>query len=101
MSRISEDGREIKAGGPKSIKIVLVGDTTVGKTCLIRNFLSNIFTEEYEPTVLDVYKGVKNVKRKQIELEIQDTSGDEHLATNRQVQYTHTDVFIICVAANA
>lgn len=51
--------------------------------------------------MLDVYKGTKNVKKKQIELEIHDTSGDENLAQNRQVQYTHTDIFVICVAVNS
>ena len=43
------------------IKVVLVGDTSVGKSCLITNYLHNTFTEEYEPTVLDVYKGTKAV----------------------------------------
>ena len=74
--------KEIPAG-PKQIKIVLVGDTAVGKSCLIRNYLENCFSEDYEPTVLDVYKGIKNVKKKQITLEIHDTSGDEFLGVNR------------------
>ena len=65
------------------IKIVLVGDTSVGKSCLIRNYLENSFSEDYEPTVLDVYKGIKNVKKRQIDIEIHDTSGDEHLGVNR------------------
>ena len=47
--------------GEKKIVVVLVGDTAVGKSCLITNFLHNTFTEDYEPTVLDVYKGNKNV----------------------------------------
>ena len=46
------------------IKIVLVGDTTVGKSCLIRNYLDNTYSDEYEPTVLDVYKGIKSVRRR-------------------------------------
>ena len=49
-------------GEPQKIKMVLVGDTSVGKTCLIHNYLHNQFSEEYEPTVLDVYRGTKNVK---------------------------------------
>ena len=69
------------------IKIVLVGDTSVGKSCLIRNYLENIFTENYEPTVLDIFRGTKNVKKKQIELEIHDTSGDDHLGVNRAIQF--------------
>ena len=80
--------------------MVLVGDTSVGKTCLIHNYLHNAFSEEYEPTVLDVYKGTKNVKGKQIEIEIHDTSGDEQLGVNRKTQYQGGDVFMICVAVN-
>ena len=79
---------------------MLTGDTGVGKTCLITNYLNNTFTEDYEPTVLDVYRGIKNVKKKQIEIEIHDTSGDEHLGVNRKVQYKDADVFMICVACN-
>ena len=44
--------------------MVLVGDTAVGKSCLIVNYLKNEFSEEYEPTVLDVYRGTKNVNQK-------------------------------------
>ena len=55
---------------------MLVGDTSVGKSCLIRNYLENSFSEDYEPTVLDIYRGTKNVKKRQIEIEIHDTSGD-------------------------
>ena len=84
-----------------SIKIVLVGDTSVGKSCLITNYLYNTFTEDYEPTVLDVYRGPKNVESKQVMIEIYDTSGDEHLGVNRQIQYKGTDVFILCVAVNS
>lgn len=51
--------------------------------------------------MLDVYKGIKNVQKKQIEIEIHDTSGDEHLGVNRKVQYKDADVFMICVAANS
>ena len=65
------------------LKIVLVGDNSVGKTCMIRMYLHNEYHEEYEPTVLDVYRGAVNVKRKTVNVEIHDTSGDEHLHINR------------------
>ena len=42
--------------------MVLVGDTAVGKSAMIMNYLHNTFSEEYQPSVLDVYKGVKKVK---------------------------------------
>ena len=43
--------------GPKGLKIVLVGDTAVGKSCLIINYLNEQFDEHYEPSVLDVFSG--------------------------------------------
>ena len=44
-----------------NIKVVLIGDTAVGKSCLIHKYINNTFTDDYEPTVLDVYKGIKNI----------------------------------------
>ena len=79
---------------------MLVGDTNVGKTALITNYLRNIFIEDYEPTVLDVYRGNKNVDGKGLEVEIHDTSGDDHLGVDRKVQYQAADGFMICVACN-
>ena len=67
---------------------MLVGDTAVGKTCLITNYIYNKFDEDtYEATVLDVYKGDKNVDNRQVTVEIHDTSGDDFLGVNRKVQY--------------
>jgi small GTP-binding protein len=86
--------------GPIKIKLVLVGDTAVGKSAMITNYLFNSFSDEYEPTVLDVYRGTKNVKKKQYEIEIHDTSGDEHLGVNRKIQYKGADAFVICCATN-
>ena len=77
-----------------------MGDTSVGKSCLIKQYLFNEFSDDYEPSVLDIYKGTKNVKKTQIELEIHDTSGDDHLGANRATQYKDCDVFMICVAVN-
>ena len=87
--------------GRKKIKIVLVGDTTVGKTALMRSYLRSDFIEDaYEPTVLDVYKGRCNVESTKVDVEIHDTSGDENLSVNRHVQYNDTDMFVLCVAVD-
>ena len=67
---------------------------------MVTNYLHNSYSDDYEPTVLDVYKGVKNVAQHQLSIEIHDTSGDEHLGVNRRVQYGGADVFMICAAAN-
>ena len=96
----STHSEESVQSAPKKVKLVLVGDSAVGKSSLIRNYLENSFTDEYEPTVLDVYRGVKSVKKTQIDVEIHDTSGDAHLQLSRSTQYKNADVFMICVAAD-
>ncbi len=85
--------------------MVLVGDTGVGKSCLITSYLSNTFTHLYEPTVLDCYKGEKTIPSKHggevgVKVEIHDTAGDDHLGGKRKFTYKGTDIFIICVAVN-
>ena len=59
-----------------------------------------MFSEDYEPSVLDVFRGPRTFEGKQIQLEIHDTSGDEHLGVNRQVSYNRTDCFMICAAVD-
>ena len=87
--------------GPKDVKLVLVGDTTVGKSCLIVNYQQQVFSEDYEPSVLDVFQGKRTFEGQTIGLEVHDTSGDPHLGVNRQVCYNRTDCFMLCVAVNA
>ena len=92
--------------GKVELKLVLVGDTAVGKTCMIQSFLHNVFTELYEPTVLDMYKGKKTLKlgtdrEISYDLEMHDTAGDEHLGQKRSIVYHGTDVFMICVAKDS
>ena len=61
------------------VKITVVGDTNAGKSSLIVNYLNNKFDEKSEPTVLDLYKGVKTVKGVNIKVDIHDTSGDQQV----------------------
>ena len=50
------DERASNTSGRQKIKVVIVGDTAVGKTCLIRNYLYNDFNEDYVPSVLDIWE---------------------------------------------
>ena len=87
MYSVAGPNRKINPNNPAEnhTKIVLVGDTGAGKSCMISNYLNNNYDEHYVPTVLDVYQGQKSVNRTTMELEIHDTAGDENLARNRAI----------------
>ena len=62
-----------------SIKVILIGDGGVGKTCLIQQYTSKEFTEEHIVTMSAGDKSFKEVKvgEKTVKLEIWDTAGQE------------------------
>ena len=78
-------------------KIVLVGDTCEGKTCLIQSYKNKAYDDHFDPTVLDVYRARRWVNGKEMILEIHDTIGDENLFKSRALKYQNANVFMLCV----
>lgn len=80
------------------MKIVVVGDGAVGKTCLLVVYAhpSNEFPDGYVPTIFDNYNCDVEINSKVENLSLWDTAGQEEYDELRPMSYNNTDVFIVC-----
>jgi len=80
----------------RSIKLVVIGDGAVGKTCLLISYANNRFPEDYIPTVFDNYVVNITAGDQNIELGLWDTAGQEEYDRLRPLSYANANVFLIC-----
>lgn len=79
-----------------TIKCVVVGDGSVGKTCLLMSYATESFPLEYVPTVFDNYAVTVIVAGESYTLGLFDTAGQEDYDRLRPLSYPLTNVFLIC-----
>jgi len=82
----------------RNIKLVVIGDGAVGKTCLLISYANNKFPEDYIPTVFDNYVVNITAGNETIELGLWDTAGQEEYDRLRPLSYANANVFLICFA---
>eukprot|EP00026_Physarum_polycephalum_P015583 Phypoly_transcript_16297.p1 GENE.Phypoly_transcript_16297~~Phypoly_transcript_16297.p1 ORF type:complete len:223 (+),score=36.17 Phypoly_transcript_16297:150-818(+) len=78
------------------IKVMVIGDASVGKTCMLLTYTTNSFPEEYVPTVFDNYNANALVDGTAVVLGMWDTAGSDEYSTLRPCSYSGTDVFLVC-----
>ena len=78
-----------------SIKLVILGDASTGKSCLIRKFVTKKFSEFQEPTIGAAFQAV-SVAEKYMKLEVWDTAGQERFRSLAPMYYRDAKVAIIC-----
>ena len=97
-------------------KLVIVGDGTCGKTCLLIVFSKDEFPEVYVPTVFENYVADIEVDGefcpkvcksnvlgigKAVELALWDTAGQEDYDRLRPLSYPDTDVILMCFSIDS
>ncbi|XP_040003577.1 ras-related protein Rab-19-like [Xiphias gladius] len=69
-------------------KIILIGDSNVGKTCVVQNFKSGIFAERQQNTIgVDFTVRTVDIEGKKVKMQVWDTAGQERFRTITQSYY--------------
>ncbi|KZV86883.1 ras-domain-containing protein [Exidia glandulosa HHB12029] len=79
-----------------TIKLIVVGDHAVGKTCLLTSYTTNKFPSGYVPTIFDSYAATVMVDGDPYTLGLFDTAGQDEYDRLRPLSYPQTDVFLVC-----
>uniref|UniRef100_A0A3P9Q8D2 Ras-related protein Rab-19 n=1 Tax=Poecilia reticulata TaxID=8081 RepID=A0A3P9Q8D2_POERE len=69
-------------------KIILVGDSDVGKTCMVQRFKSGLFIEKQQNTIgVDFTVRTLDIDGKKVKMQVWDTAGQERFRTITQSYY--------------
>ena len=84
-----------------SKKLVIVGDSDCGKTCLVIVANTDFFPEEYVPRVFDDHVANIEVDGEQVALQLFDTAGHDDYDRLRPLSYPGTDVILMCFSIDS
>jgi len=80
-----------------SAKLVVLGDTGVGKSALVVQFVQGIFVEKYDPTIEDSYRKMVTVDEFSVLVDVLDTAGaSQSVSWGYQSRDANMVVYDVC-----
>ena len=76
------------------MKLTVVGDGAVGKSCLLISYNTGSFPSEYVPTVFDNYVADINVDGKTVKVAFWDTAGQVCILLKTLSSYNQSQLFV-------
>ncbi|XP_054985475.1 ras-related protein Rab-19-like [Sorex araneus] len=77
-------------------KVIVIGDSGVGKTCVVQTFAYGVYTDDQQSTIgLDFILRSMDIDGKKVKMQVWDTAGQEHFRTITRSYYRGVDAAII------
>ena len=84
------------------IKLLLIGDSGVGKSCLLLRFAENSFTPSFITTIgIDFKTKRVNLNDKPVKIQVWDTAGQERFRTITSAYYRGAHGIVLCYDVSA
>ena len=84
-----------------SISIIIIGDSKVGKTTLMKRYINGNFSENIIPSLgIELYRKIKEINRKKYLIKIWDTCGQERFKALTQNYYRNADGVMLLFDSN-
>ena len=80
----------------QQVKMVILGNGSVGKTTLLIKQFRGTYPHEYVPTVYDSHVARAHINEEPVDYCVCDTGGGEDYHRLRLLSYPQTDVFLLC-----
>ncbi|XP_026481112.1 GTP-binding protein Di-Ras2-like [Ctenocephalides felis] len=83
------------------IRLVILGGAGVGKSCIVKRFLMNTYSDKYRSTVEDLYNREYDLGQVTLKVDILDTAGDQQFPAMRRLSIATAHAFILVYAATS